>query len=58
MERRERAGRVAMEAMEGERAVRVTGGMAAERAVGCGEDEGGGGGVMAALKFGLMAAGW
>ena len=39
MERREKAGRVAMEAMEGERAVRFTGGMAAERAVGCGEEE-------------------
>ena len=35
MERRERAGRVAIEAMEGERAVRFTGGMA----VGVGEEE-------------------
>lgn len=39
MERRERAGRVAIEAMEGERAVRFTGGMAAEKAMGGGEEE-------------------
>jgi hypothetical protein len=39
MERRERAGRAVREAMEGEMAARLTGGMAAERAVGGGVGE-------------------
>ena len=44
------------EAIEGETAARLTGGMAVGRAVGGGEEgEEGGGGVMAALKFGRMA---